>query len=277
MLTINNQEFKYPILCISVVDKYLVFTTKKTGSRYFEDISSDVIDVTQKKSINLRLNDVRPDSTHTDFIFLNYEFELFNNDKLLNLQDFNDLLKIDKLSDIFSDKVMNNFEFVFVTRNPLDRLFTGFFEKIGSIVNVLHDDIYNQFLFDIIKNYFKINEYTDFTKLPQDNINLILNQFALSINYKLLDDEHLSLWNYFLFNFLQKENLLSKVKIIDLSDIHKMNNFPKLDQPSNKLWLSNWMNDEKNKYYIDTMLLNLKPYMDLEIESYNILLNKTNG
>jgi hypothetical protein len=277
MLTINNQQFKYPILCISVVDKYLVFTTKKTGSRYFEDISSDVIDVTQKKSINLHLDDIQNNNTQTDFIFFNYEFKIFHNEKLLNLQEFNDLLKIDKIYDIFSDKVMNNFEYVFVTRNPLDRLFTGFFEKIGSIVNVLHGDIYNQFLFDIIKNYFKINEYTDFNKLPQDKINLILNQFALSIDYKLLDDEHLSLWNYFLFNFLQKENLLSKVKIIDLSDIHKMNNFPKLDQPSNKLWLSNWMHDEKNKYYIDTMLLNLKPYMDLEIESYNILLNKTNG
>lgn len=272
-MIINNTKFNHPILCISIIDNYLVFTTKKNGSRYFEDISSDIIDVTQKKSINLYLEDIQVD-TQINSSFSNYEFNIFHNEKLLTLQQFNDLLKIDKIYDIFSDKVMNNFEYVFVTRNPLDRLFTGFFEKTGSIISVLQGDIYNQFLFDVVKNYFKINEYTDFNKLPQDKINLILNQFALSVNYKLLDDPHLSLWNYFLFNFLQKENLLSKVKITDLSDIHKMNNFPKLDQPSNKLWLSNWLDDENNKYYIDTMLLKLKPYMDLEMESYNILLNK---
>lgn len=276
-MIIENKKFNYPILCISVIDKYIVFTTKKTGSRYFEDISSDIIDVTQKKSINLHLDDIQNNNTRLDSIFFNFEFQVLNNGKLLNLQQFKDLLKIDKLCDIFSDKLMNEFQYVFVTRNPLDRLFTGFFEKIGSIINVLQDDIYNQFLFDIIKNYFKINEYTDFNNLPQDKINLILNQFALSIDYKLLNDEHLSLWNYFLLNFLQKENLLSKVKIIDLNDIHEINIFPKLGQPSNKLWLSNWMTDETNKHYIDTMLLNLKPYMDLEIESYNILLNKKDG
>ena len=53
-----------------------------------------------------------------------------------------------------------------------------------------------------------------------------------------------------------------------------MNIFNKISQPSNKPWLSSWLSDENNKHYIDTMLLNLKPYMDLEIQSYNKLLSK---
>ena len=274
MINILDKEFNYPTLCISIVGKYLVFTTKKTGSRYFEDISSEIIDVTQKNGINFFLSKTEYNKDDSDCNFSNYTFECIENHKLLNDQQFYDLLKIEKISDIFSDKVMKNFHYVFITRNPLDRLFTGFFEKIGSIIGVLEIDNNNNFLFNIIKNHFGITEYTDFNNLSQDKINLVLNEFALSINYKLLNDEHLSLWNYFLIEFLHGTNLYNKVQIIDLNDSSKMNIFINIPQPSNKPWLSKWLSDVNNKQYIDTMLLNLNPYMDLEIESYNKLLNK---
>jgi hypothetical protein len=281
MINILNKEFNYPVLCISIVGKYLVFTTKKTGSRYFEDISSDIAWVTQKNSINFYLEDAEGDRGNSQsdeadlyYNFLNYMVYPIRSHDLIELYEFNNLLKIDKISDIFSDNVMKNFEYVFITRNPIDRLLTGFFEKIGSIINVLEADNHNQFLFNIIKNHFGITEYTDFNNLSQDKINSILNEFALSINYKLLNDEHLSLWNYFLIQFLHETNLYNKVQIIDLNDSSKMNIFNKISQPSNKPWLSKWLSDENNKEYIDTMLLNLKPYMDLEIQSYNELLSK---
>jgi hypothetical protein len=274
MINILDKEFNYPILCISIVGKYLVFTTKKTGSRYFEDISSDIIDVTQKNGINFYLSKPEYNQDDSDCNFINYNFRYIETHKILNEQQFYDLLKIDKICDIFSDKVMKNYNYVFITRNPLDRLFTGFFEKIGSIISVLETDTHNQFLFNIIKNYFGITDYTDFNNLSQDKINLVLNQFALSINYKLLNDEHLSLWNYFLIQFLHETNLYNKVQIIDLNDSSKMNIFTNIPQPSNKPWLSKWLFDDNNKHYIDTMLLNLKPYMDLEIQSYNKLLSK---
>jgi hypothetical protein len=281
MINIFDKEFDYPVLCISIVGNYLVFTTKKTGSRYFEDISSDILYKTKKNSINFYIEDAEGDleNSQGDDIdlyhnFFNYRIYPIRSHDLLELYEFNNLLKIDKISDIFSDKVMKNFEYVFITRNPIDRLLTGFFEKIGSIISVLETDNHNQFLFNIIKNHFGITEYIEFNNLSQDKINLILNEFALSINYRLLNDEHLSLWNYFLIEFLHKTNLHNKVQIIDLNDSSKMNIFNKISQPSNKPWLSNWLSDENNKYYIDTMLLNLKPYMDLEIQSYNKLLNK---
>jgi hypothetical protein len=209
-----------------------------------------------------------------DYNFLNYKFDYIRNDKLLDISEFNSLLKIDKISDIFSDKLMNNFNYVFITRNPLDRLFTGFFEKVGSIISVHLSNNNGDFLFNIIKNYFTLDEFNEFNKLPYEKINLILNEFALSINHKLLNDEHLSLWNYFLIEFLKKSNLYDKVQIIDLNDTLKMSMFTNINQPSNKPWLSKWLSNENNKNYIDTMLLNLKPYMDLEIQSYNKLLNK---
>jgi hypothetical protein len=275
MINILNKEFNYPTLCISIVDNYLVFTTKKTGSRYFEDISFDKINLNQRNSINITIhNNEYRTNDNLEYNFFNYNFEVYNSNKLIDINQFLKILNADNFGDIFSDKVIENFNYVFITRNPLDRLFTGFFEKIGSIISVLETDNHNQFLFNIIKNHFGITEYTDFNNLSQDKINLILNEFALSINYKLLNDEHLSLWNYFLIQFLHETNLYNKVQIIDLNDSSKMNIFNKISQPSNKPWLSKWLSDENNKEYIDTMLLNLKPYMDLEIQSYNELLSK---
>ena len=275
MINILNKEFNYPVLCISIVGKYLVFTTKKTGSRYFEDISSDILDVTQKNSINITIhNNEYRTNENLEYNFFNYNFEVYNSDKLIDINQFLKILNVDNFSDIFSDKVIENFNYVFITRNPLDRLFTGFFEKVDSIVGVLQLDYHGLFIYDIIKKQLGIDDYNSLHNLSQDKINLILNEFALSINYRLLNDEHLSLWNYFLIQFLHETNLYNKVQIIDLNDSSKMSIFNKIDQPSNKPWLSKWLSDENNKEYIDTMLLNLKPYMDLEIQSYNELLSK---
>jgi len=275
MINILNKEFNYPTLCISIVDNYLVFTTKKTGSRYFEDISFDKINLNQRNSINITIhNNEYRTNDNLEYNFFNYNFEVYNSNKLIDINQFLKILNADNFGDIFSDKVIENFNYVFITRNPLDRLFTGFFEKVDSIVGVLQLDYHGLFIYDIIKKQLGIDDYNSLHNLSQDKINLILNEFALSINYKLLNDEHLSLWNYFLIQFLHETNLYNKVQIIDLNDSSKMNIFNKISQPSNKPWLSKWLSDENNKEYIDTMLLNLKPYMDLEIQSYNELLSK---
>jgi hypothetical protein len=275
MINILDREFKYPTLCISIVDNYLVFTTKKTGSRYFEDISFDKINLNQRNSINITIhNNEYRNNDNLEYNFFNYNFEVYNSDKLIDINQFLKILNADNFGDIFSDKVIENFNYVFITRNPLDRLFTGFFEKVDSIVGGLQLDYHGLFIYDIIKKQLGIDDYNSLHNLSQDKINLILNEFALSINYRLLNDEHLSLWNYFLIQFLHETNLYNKVQIIDLNDSSKMSIFNKIDQPSNKPWLSKWLSDENNKHYIDTMLLNLKPYMDLEIQSYNKLLSK---
>lgn len=276
MFIVNTKEFDYPTICISIVGNNLVFTTKKNGSRYFEDLSGDLIQPNQINTINLRLHHSIDWPSDDMYKFSKFVFEV-SPSSLIDEYIFLNLLGINSFGELFSNKVFEKFRFIFITRDPIERFFTGFFEKIDSILGVLQIDRTAIFTFDIIKKYFYLNEYTSLSNLPQDKINLILNEYAASIDDRILNDEHLSLWNCFLLNFLVEENLFNKVTIIDLNNQNKMNIFNHLSQPSNKPWLRYWLNDEKNKNDVDSLLLKFKNYFDLEMESYNILVNKKDG
>lgn len=272
MITIDNQHFKLPTLCISIINDYLVFTTKKNGSRYFEDLSIDK-KYDRTNTINLYL--------HSDFNFnnseLNYKISDYNIEvspnTLMDENLFFQFLEIESFNDLFSEKVFNKFKFIFVIREPLDRFFTGFFEVIDSILGVLQYDTRSLHTFGIIKKYFNLEDYTSLNNLSQDKINFILNEYSQSITLDIFNDEHLSLWNTFLLDFLQKENLLNRVQIIDLNDSEKLSIFDNLSQPSNKPWLIGWMNGESNRSYINQLLLKYKTVFTTEIESYKFLLN----
>ena len=271
MLMINNHTFNNPTLCISVIDNYLVFTTKKNGSRYFEDLSINK-DWERVDTINLYLhNHLDFHDSHLNYKISDYNVEVSPNTPM-DMELFFKFLDIENFNDIFSEKVFEKYKFIFIVRNPLDRFFTGFFEVVDSIIGVLQYDARSLYTFEIIKKYFNIDDYNSLHNLTQDKINFILNEYTQSINSNIFNDEHLSLWNTFLLNFLQKENLLNKVQIIDLNDSEKLSIFDNLSQPSNKPWLNGWLNDESNKSYIDELLLKYKTIFDTEIESYKLLL-----
>lgn len=271
MLMINNHTFNNPTLCISVIDNYLVFTTKKNGSRYFEDLSINK-DWERVDTINFYLhNHLDFHDSHLNYKISDYNVEVSPNTPM-DMELFFKFLDIENFNDIFSEKVFEKFKFIFIVRNPLDRFFTGFFEVVDSIIGVLQYDARSLYTFEIIKKYFNIEDYNSLHNLTQDKINFILNEYTQSINLNIFNDEHLSLWNTFLLNFLQKENLLNKVQIIDLNDSEKLSIFDNLSQPSNKPWLNGWLNDESNKSYIDELLLKYKTIFDTEIESYKLLL-----
>jgi hypothetical protein len=271
MLAINNQEFKYPTLCISVIDDYLVFTTKKNGSRYFEDLSLNnewgevnTIDLYLHSNLNFK-------NSELNYKLLDYNVEVSPNTHMdVNL--FFKLLEIQSFNDVFSEKVFEKYKFIFIIREPLNRFFTGFFEVVDSILGVLKYDTRSLHTFGLIKKYFNLEDYNSLNNLTQDKINFILNEYTESVTLDIFNDEHLSLWNTFLLNFLQKQDLLNKVQIIDLNDSEKLSIFNKLDQPSNKPWLTGWVNDESNKLYIDKLISKYKIIFDTEIESYKILL-----
>jgi hypothetical protein len=271
MLTINNQEFKYPTLCISVIDDYLVFTTKKNGSRYFEDLSLNN-EWGEVNAIDLYLHsNLNFNNSELNYKLLDYNVEVSPNTHMdVNL--FFKLLEIQSFNDVFSEKVFEKYKFIFIIREPLNRFFTGFFEVVDSILGVLKYDARSLHTFGLIKKYFNLEDYNSLNNLTQDKINFILNEYTESVTLDIFNDEHLSLWNTFLLNFLQKQDLLNKVQIIDLNDSEKLSIFNKLDQPSNKPWLTGWVNDESNKLYIDKLISKYKIIFDTEIESYKILL-----
>jgi hypothetical protein len=272
MLTINNQEFKYPTLCISVIDDYLVFTTKKNGSRYFEDLSFDK-EWERTNTINLYMHTgLNFNNSELNYKISDYNVEISPN-TLMDENLFFKLLEIQNFNEIFSEKVFDKFKFIFIIREPLDRFFTGFFEVVDSILGVLKYDARSLHTFGIIKKYFNLEDYNSLNTLSQDKINFILNEYSQSITLDIFNDEHLSLWNTFLLDFLQKQNLLNKIQVIDLNDSEKLSIFDNLSQPSNKPWLSGWINDESNTLYINQLLSKYKAVFNTEIQSYKFLLN----
>lgn len=272
MITINNQHFKLPTLCISVINDYLVFTTKKNGSRYFEDLTFNK-ESQQSNTIDLYLHtDLNFNNSELNYKIADYNVEISPNTHMdENL--FFQLLEIKSFNDLFSETVFNKFKFIFIIRDPLDRFFTGFFEVVDSILGVLKYDAKNLHTFGIIKKYFNLEDYNSLNTLSQDKINFILNEYSQSITLDIFNDEHLSLWNTFLLDFLQKQNLLSKVQVIDLNDTEKLSIFDNLSQPSNKPWLGGWINDESNMSYINQLLSKYKTVFNTEISSYKFLLN----
>ena len=272
MLTINNQEFKYPTLCISVIDDYLVFTTKKNGSRYFEDLSFDK-EWERTNTINLYIHTgLNFNNSELNYKISDYNVEISPN-TLMDENLFFKLLEIQNFNEIFSEKVFDKFKFIFIIREPLDRFFTGFFEVVDSILGVLKYDARSLHTFGIIKKYFNLEDYNELNTLRQDKINFILNEYSQSITLDIFNDEHLSLWNTFLLDFLQKQNLLNKIQVIDLNDSEKLSIFDNLSQPSNKPWLTGWINDESNTLYINQLLSKYKAVFNTEIQSYKFLLN----
>lgn len=271
MVNVNNLQFKNPTICISIINDYIVITTKKIGSRYFEDLSLDK-NKQQVNTINLFLHDEYNHNINTKYKFYDYVIEVSPN-TLIDEYIFLKLLGIQNFSELFSSEIFSKYKIVFITREPIHRFFTGFFEVIDSIIGVLQFDRWNLHTFEIIKKYFNLEEYKSLNTLSQDKINFILNEYTQSITTNIFNDEHLSLWNTFLLNFLEKQNLISNIEIIDLNDSNKLSIFNKLDQPSNKPWLNKWLDDESNKPYIDELLLKYKTIFDIEIQSYKYLIN----
>lgn len=252
----QNEKILYPWLSISKRNDTIVFTTKKIGSRFFEEIT--------KTDINSKFNsiDVRFENAHSDN--QNFDNKLHIKGKhisnvgsknTLTTSEFFTNFNVESFSDFFSIDYFKNNKIYIIIRNPYTRFYTGFFEKIDSIA---------------------VGEYTsEYLKTePQDSIDSILNKYANNADYRYLSDEHMSMWNTFIYEFLHTYKLEKYVNVIDLGDSEKMNStFGYLEQPTNRPYLDLWLENPNNKEYIDTLHTNLDYYFDLEMKYYNKLLN----
>ena len=278
----ENQLLRMPILCISIYNDTLIFSTKKIGSRFFERDYIDTLGETIENTINFQMDNPIEDS---EFTYNNYEFGEFKHK--LEVNEFFKILNISSISELFSENIYQKYKFVFIVRNPMDRFHTGLFEKIDSVFSeIITDDnnhtktidktYYTVFTQNVVKKYFNIEDDIPLKFRQQSTIDSILNEFSVSMDYNIFNDSHLSLWHTFLLDFINNMGIASKIDIIDLDDSEKINSIisETFEQPSNKKWITNWLENPNNKSYIDTMYNNLKYYLDLENESYQKLLNK---
>jgi hypothetical protein len=246
-----------PKLCISVYKNNIIFTTKKIGSRFFEDIS---------------VIDKRPNSVDIDLQYnKKYEYDVSEN-SIITKSEFFSLLDISSFDELFSESFLKNYNLIFIIRDPLKRFFTGFVELIDWYYGFLMADRVSRWMFE---KHFKINigkkpYYNLRTDLKTESINKILNEFASIPDEKYLNDEHLSNWNTFVYNFINDLQITNKVKIIDLDDKKDMEFFPIKWQPSNKEILHNWLNRENN-FYISQLMKFVEVKLSVDQLSYEKL------
>jgi len=273
---IFNEVSLLPTFCISLFDNQMIFTTKKIGSRYFEDISRPNSGKGNPNTIEfkiIRYTDTQQTDPNYDsrLIFDNYYFNL-STQSYLTTDEFLSKLKIEKISDILSDTVLNEWQLVGVVREPVKRTLTAFIEICDSYVDNV---MIHPFSKHIFQNYFQIilppsTEY-NFKLLSTENINKILNEYALTTGPDIIKDEHASGWHMFLSKFVKKYKLESKIKIVDLDNKEDMSVFPLIIQPSNQKYLNNWLNGG-NKFNVDTLISSIEIFLIQESDAYNELL-----
>ena len=271
---IFSEGLNRPTLCISLFDNQIIFTTKKIGSRYFEDITklnSETDNPTTIEFKILRYTDNQKSDPNFDsrLIFDNYYFEV-SSESHLTTDEFFSKLKIKKISDIVSDDL--KMQLVVIVREPIKRTLTAFIETCDAyFLNAMK----HPFSRDIFQKYFQIlitpSDNYGFHQLSTENINKILNEYALTTGQDLIKDEHASGWHMFLSKFVKKYKLESRIKVVDLDNKEDMSPFPRITQPSNKQYLNNWL-DNGNKFNVDTLISSIQSFLVHEIDAYNELL-----
>jgi hypothetical protein len=263
-----NSDYTLPIICISIYKNKVIFTTKKVGSRYFEDITTDSNNPHKKVSIDFKiLTTVSSDTPYDARLQLGkYYFKPFTT-RYLSVDDFFTKLNIRTISELFTDIVMDTHELVLVVRDPIKRTLTGFIEIVDSyLVQLMAKPEAKH----IISEFFQIEMNKDLRGLSDENVLKILNFYATNIGADILTDSHVSGWNIFMLNFIEEFKIKNKIKVIDLEDVVAMAGFPKIEQPSNKSYLKMWL-DIEEECKANTLLQDINFFLIKEIEAYHQL------
>jgi hypothetical protein len=263
----KNASIGLPIICFSITKDKIYVTTKKIASRYFEHIDSET------KFIEFRIknrNLYNHIDTENDIQFYDYSFEYFKDNSNIKLDEFLDILNIDNIEDITTNKISKNWNWIFVTRNPIIRLLSGFVELVDSMLSEI-SMIDNTEVVDIISKYMYIsnNNNTQFTikKFNKIDSDTVLNYFSQNIYNRILEDEHTSSWNVFLYYFANKFN--SKFSVIDIDDKSDMLQYNSLSMDTtNTNVYKNWLDNHLNQTHIINFFQKLNQIMVVEYTNY---------
>lgn len=269
---LEYQHIQLPLLTIAKIDNKVIITTKKVASRYFDDLSRENMN-SRKNTTDVRLynsSDIDILPTNDDRLFYKDLYFYVTEESGLNSDEFLELFNAQNVNDIFSNR-----EIIFINRTPIDRILTGFIEVVDSYVGNLFYGMESSF---IIKNYYNLNNISDFKLVNMDDFTLskILNEYAENVTSEIMNDVHLSCWNFFILNFIKKYNFENKVNVIDIKNIYDYPEFPKMDQPSNKENIKKWMSSDDSKKYVDSFFNTIEYFLKLEESSYDELKNIKN-
>ena len=263
----KNASIGLPIICFSITKDKIYVTTKKIASRYFEHIDSET------KFIEFRIKN-RNLYNHIDSVndiqFYDYSFEYFKDNSNIKLNEFLDILNIDNIEDITTNKISKNWHWIFVTRNPIIRLLSGFVELVDSMLSDI-SVIDNNEVVDIISKYMDISNSNN-TQFTIKNFNridsdIVLNYFSENIYNRITEDEHTSAWNVFLYYFANKFN--SGFSVIDIDDKYDMREYHSLSMnTTNNTVYRNWLDNHLNQSYIINFFQSLNQIMVSEYTNY---------
>lgn len=232
----ENDSIGLPIICFSISGNSIFITTKKIASRYFEFFNESTRFIefyVKNNTLEKNLN------TENRLKFFDYDFHFFENNKDLSVDDFFNKLGINNITDIFSNRFLDNWEVNLITRDPIIRLLSGFTEivdsLIGNQINLENEEILKRYI-----SYDKLNNFSGIRNLPEESLSPILNDYSKKIYNQIVFDEHTSLWNTFLFYLISKSH--STPNIIDIdNDIH-MKKYPNFNLDiSNKSMYLKWL------------------------------------
>jgi len=272
-----NNDCTLPSMCISLWNNKMFFTTKKIGSRYFEDLSkTDGGEINGRvKSIDFRIERIREteldDTKYDKRLVWGSHYYFVTNASYYNIDEFLNELGITKVSDILSESVLSKRQLIFVVRNPIIRTLTAFIEVVDSYYA---NSMNIHFIKPIIQKYFTLNEndvkHPSLHDLTEEKSIQILNEYSEFIGKFLIVDEHSSGWHQFLFRFITLNNIKSNFNIIDLDNKSTLKNYPKISQPSNKKQINVWLAQEDD-IHVRKLISSMNHFLIAELDAYDSL------
>jgi hypothetical protein len=263
----SKSSIGLPIICFSITNNKLHITTKKCGSRFFEHLTNDT------KYIEFRVKtkiSCSPDDISNGIKFYDYIFDYFECNSILTIEEFFGLLKIQNITDITTNEFSNNWDVIFVTRDPIIRLLSGYAELVDSMLSD-YTTIEDTTIYNIIDEYAKLNNHQFSLKhFSKTDSNKVLNYFSNKVEKVIISDEHTSNWNTFIFYFLAK--CKGNLSIIDIDDINDMNIYGNDDTGiSNKNVYLNWLKEHSNDRYIINFFNTLNYFILPEYINYTYI------
>jgi hypothetical protein len=263
----SKSSIGLPIICFSITNNKLHITTKKCGSRFFEHLTDDT------KYIEFRVKtkiSCSPDEISNGLEFYDYIFDYFDCNSILTIEEFFALLKIQNITDITTNEFSNNWDVIFVTRDPIIRLLSGYAELVDSMLSD-YTTIEDTTIYNIIDTYAKLNNQQFSLKhFSKTDSNKVLNYFSNKVETVIVSDEHTSNWNTFIFYFLAKYK--GNLNIIDIDNINDMNTYGNDDTGiSNKNVYLNWLEGHSNDRYIINFFNTLNYFILPEYINYTYI------